>query len=415
MSHSVGQVLSGQQQLTPMPRCTTHTAQSRMPSHRLTVRLKTPRPSPCRPTLQQTPPPKHPGPSFHDAASIPSSAPRTPDSRLDTADSYAGLTLVLSLSPCTCLSMLTGGTRSLFCAHHVLRILPASRTHPLWKCAVTARYRSISSLPKLSRHASHKHMTPVPPMREHQVCSHELAPGCNNPAPPVRERQLHYNPHASQVQDTSPVHAEACATSPSAQEQPACTARAGTPGAPLLPDHQQQAGAIHPGKLTPVRLIARDTSPSPSPQRTCFPCRASHSPGLVAQSDSLCSRGILAQPAQTTFSRSYPPRNKRSTSTPTLTAMTSPPCSTKTRSCQVLLSSPSQKPPQAKTHGDLLLLSYVASCVALQLSTHPRPRSVQSTSTTKSPRNVTRRLRSCCVRVSTRSTTPSTSSVVTST
>ena len=266
MSHSVGQVLSGQQQLTAMLRCTTHTAQSRIPSHRLTVRLKTPRPSPCRPTLQQTPPPKHPGRSFHDAASIPRSAPepRTRDWTLLT------LTLVLSLSPCTCLSMLTGGTRSLFCAHHVLRVLPASRTHPLWKCAVTARYRSISSLPKPSPRKSQAHDTQYRPCGNIKCVHTNWPPGCNKPAPPVRERQLHYNPHASQVQDTSPVHAEACATSPSAQEQPACTARAGTPGAPLPPDHQQQASVIHAGKLTPARLIARYTSPSPSPQRMCF-------------------------------------------------------------------------------------------------------------------------------------------------
>ena len=86
----------------------------------------------------------------------------------------------------------------------------------------------------------------------------------------------------------------------------------------------------------------------------------------TANTGSLCSSGILAQPARTTRRSSRQPvvftqlsprkqeitrHTSRRTSSPTRTATTSPSCSTRTRSCQVLLSFPSQKPPPAKTWG----------------------------------------------------------------
>ena len=73
----------------------------------------------------------------------------------------------------------------------------------------------------------------------------------------------------------------------------------------------------------------------------------------------------------------------RTTSSRTPTATTSPSCSTRTRSDQALRSSPSPRPPQAKTHEEWLLLLFVDCCDAL------RSRSAQSTFTTKLPRNAT--------------------------
>ena len=64
--------------------------------------------------------------------------------------------------------------------------------------------------------------------------------------------------------------------------------------------------------------------------------------------------------------------------TRTPTATTSPSCSTRTRSILALRSSPSPKPPQAKTHVEWLLWLFVDCCNALPLQTLPRSRSAQS-------------------------------------
>ena len=92
-------------------------------------------------------------------------------------------------------------------------------------------------------------------------------------------------PRKSQAHDTSTVHA-GTSNVPlplSAQEQPAGTAHAGAPNAPLPSDHQQQATTVPADKLSPAYHADRTGhSPTPSPRRLCFPCRAS--PGLMVES-----------------------------------------------------------------------------------------------------------------------------------
>ena len=103
--------------------------------------------------------------------------------------------------------------------------------------------------------------------------------------------------------------------------------------------------------------------PWPSPQER----HADHSGSLWSFSRSY--------PPRSRRSRSYPPRSRRSrathlgTSTPTLITTTSPSCSIKTRLSLVQRSSPSLKPPQAKTNGVLLQMSHVACYDAHPLST----------------------------------------------
>ena len=101
---------------------------------------------------------------------------RTPDPRRDIDDSYAGLSRPTpvdadrwdALPPC---------------AHHVLRVLLASRPHPLGMCAMTTRCRSISSPSKPSRHARHRPITLSPSIRGCPLCRFPSAPNSSRLAP----------------------------------------------------------------------------------------------------------------------------------------------------------------------------------------------------------------------------------------
>ena len=86
----------------------------------------------------------------------------------------------------------------------------------------------------------------------------------------------------------------------------------------------------------------------------------------------------------------------QSTSARTRTATTSPSCATGTRSNLAPLSSPSPKPPQAKTHGEWSLLLFVDCYDALPLRTLPRSR-FAVTNHNNLPRNVTHQPLSCIV------------------
>ena len=187
--------------------------------------------------------------------------------------------------------MLTGGTRSLFCAPHTLRILLGSRPHPLWKCVVTTRSRSISFFPRPGRHASHRHMIQVPPMREHQMCLCLLTYCCNNPVPPTRERQLHHIPTPLRYRMSSTVHA-------------------GPSTAPLPRSAQeQQTSTIHVRKVTPLgtRALPQDGSACAS--------HVAHSPGSMDQSPLADSRSDLmhSQYRRSVLQRNPGPAHKNET------------------------------------------------------------------------------------------------------
>ena len=105
--------------------------------------------------------------------------------------------------------------------------------------SMTARCRSISSPPRPSRHASHRHMTRAPPIREHQMCLHQLDVPRKKPAPPMRERQLHHTAHSGTSTVSPP-------SGPLVQQT--STAHAGTPPALLLHASQVLGGStVHAG------------------------------------------------------------------------------------------------------------------------------------------------------------------------
>ena len=190
------------------------------------------------------------------------------DPRLDTEDSHAGP----PLSPLAALPLLCS---SRFAGPPGLPLPPALEVQT-------------SSLPppEPSRYVSHRQTTPVPPMREHQLCHILPVRMWNMPAPLMRER-LHSAPNSS------------------------------------LPVPPMREGRN------------ADTSPSPSRRRVCFPCCASHTPGSMDQSHlmphaaisctastvSPCFSGLPASPQERhadppcslwSFPRSDPPGSGRS-------------------------------------------------------------------------------------------------------
>ena len=261
---------------------------------------------------------------------------------------------------------------------------------------------------RLSPYAYHRHTTPgLPPLlRQHQ---HVLLPAgrlwCNKPAPPMQERLLYHIPmvlsyrmSVRPMQEPShvPLLSSAC-------EQLVSTVHAGTLAALLPSGHQQQyASTSHAGEQAQVRnadrtghepfskpaaiVLPMSSLAQPQPRWTSSACRLaqrSHAqpvPALRAPVESWPSsheRHGDHPSSLWSIPRSDSPRSRRSsrtTSTPSRTVTTSPICSMRTRSSLVQRSSPSLKPPQAQTRGNLLLSSCVVRFVALSLSTHPQSR-----------------------------------------
>ena len=137
--------------------------------------------------------------------------------------------------------------------------------------------------PRPSPYASHRHTTPVPPMRERPTCHFHPPPESSVSIPSMREHKLLLYP--------------------------------------VVIGNSMPVPPMHESKLRNAMLTARDTSPSPSGQCSCFLCRALHRVGPMDQfrlpahaaisctasfGSPYCS-GFLAQLARTTHRSSRQP------------------------------------------------------------------------------------------------------------